>query len=108
LRARLLQLVDEAIMGVTAGRPSNRPFHVLFLCTHNSAQSILAECIMNRLGTGTFKAYSVGSQPSGRVHPYALELLRELNYDIASLRSKILGGVRRDGCSRARFRIHGL
>jgi protein-tyrosine-phosphatase len=66
----------------------DRPYNVLFLCTHNSARSILAECIMNRLGAGKFKAYSAGSQPSGRVHPYALELLQRLNYDTSALRSK--------------------
>lgn len=64
------------------------PLNVLFLCTHNSARSIIAECIVNRLGAGRFKGYSAGSQPSGRVHPYALELLRNLNYDVSSLRSK--------------------
>ena len=66
----------------------DRPYNVLFLCTHNSARSILAECVMNRLGAGKFKAYSAGSQPSGRVHPYALELLQRLNYDTSALRSK--------------------
>jgi arsenate reductase (thioredoxin) len=57
----------------------DRPYNVLFLCTHNSARSILAECVMNRLAAGKFKAYSAGSQPSGRVHPYVLELLQRLN-----------------------------
>jgi arsenate reductase (thioredoxin) len=66
----------------------DRPYNVLFLCTHNSARSIIAECVMNRLGAGKFKAYSAGSQPSGRVHPYALELLQRLNYDTGALRSK--------------------
>jgi protein-tyrosine-phosphatase len=66
----------------------DRPYNVLFLCTHNSARSIIAECVMNRVGAGKFKAYSAGSQPSGRVHPFALELLGRLNYDTSSLRSK--------------------
>jgi arsenate reductase (thioredoxin) len=75
-------------MITSADRPTNRAFHVLFLCTHNSARSVMAECIMNRLGTGKFKAYSAGSQPSGNVHPYALELLQRLNYSTTALRSK--------------------
>jgi len=67
---------------------TQRPFNVLFLCTHNSARSIIAECIMNRLGQGRFRGYSAGSQPGGKVHPYALELLKRLNYDTSALRSK--------------------
>jgi arsenate reductase len=65
-----------------------QPLNVLFLCTHNSARSIIAEAIMNRLGAGKFKGYSAGSQPSGRVHPYAMDLLQKLNYDTTGLRSK--------------------
>lgn len=65
-----------------------RPLSVLFLCTHNSARSIIAECVMNSLGQGRFKGYSAGSAPGGRVHPMALDLLRRLNYDTAALRSK--------------------
>lgn len=65
-----------------------KPYNVLFLCTHNSARSVIAECIMNRLGAGKFKAYSAGSRPSGKVHPFAIELLSRLGYDTSGLRSK--------------------
>ncbi len=65
-----------------------KPLNVLFLCTHNSARSIIAEAVMNRLGMGKFKGYSAGSQPSGRVHPFAMDLLQKLNYDTSALRSK--------------------
>jgi arsenate reductase len=67
---------------------SEKPFNVLFLCTGNSARSILAEAILNRVGQGRFKAYSAGSQPKGEVHPYALALLKGLNHDTSFARSK--------------------
>jgi len=65
-----------------------RSFNVLFLCTANSARSVIAECIMNRLGQGRIKAYSAGSAPRGSIHPYALDLLKAMNYDTSGLRSK--------------------
>jgi protein-tyrosine-phosphatase len=67
---------------------TQKPLNVLFLCTHNSARSVIAEAILNRLGAGRFKAYSAGSQPSGKVHPFARDMLEKLNYDTSSLRSK--------------------
>jgi protein-tyrosine-phosphatase len=61
---------------------------VLFLCTGNSARSVMAESILNRLGAGKFRAYSAGSQPAGKVNPTAINLLRKTNYDVSQLRSK--------------------
>ena len=67
---------------------SDEIFNVLFLCSGNSARSILAEAILNRVGAGRFKAFSAGSQPKGKVHPYALQLLKSLNHDTSFARSK--------------------
>ena len=64
------------------------PYNVLFLCTGNSARSIMAEVLLNRAGQGKFRAFSAGSQPKGEVHPYALDLLTHLHYDVTGLRSK--------------------
>jgi arsenate reductase len=66
----------------------DRVFNVLFLCTGNSARSILAESILNRIGRPNFKAFSAGSHPKGEVHPYAIALLGKLNYPVETLRSK--------------------
>jgi arsenate reductase len=67
---------------------ADRPFNVLFLCTGNSARSIMAEAILNRLSAGKFRAYSAGSQPKGEVHPESIRLLRSLGYDGSGFRSK--------------------
>jgi len=66
----------------------NHPYNVLFLCTGNSARSIMAEAILNKLGAGKFRTYSAGSRPKGWVHPEALQLLRSLGYDTSGFRSK--------------------
>lgn len=67
---------------------TEKMFNVLFLCTGNSARSILAEASLRREGLGRFNAYSAGSKPAGQVHPMALSLLEKLNYDTGFARSK--------------------
>jgi arsenate reductase (thioredoxin) len=67
---------------------ADNPFNVLFLCTGNSARSIMAEAILNKLGAGKFRAFSAGSQPKGWVHPETLRLLESLGYDTSRFRSK--------------------
>jgi protein-tyrosine-phosphatase len=67
---------------------SKDALNVMFLCTRNSARSIIAEAILNREGRGKFRAFSAGSQPAGEVHPRALDLLRRMNFDIRGFRSK--------------------
>jgi len=67
---------------------TERPYNVLFLCTGNSARSIMAEAILNRAGAGTFKAYSAGSHPKGEVNPRTIQLLKRLNYATDNFRSK--------------------
>lgn len=67
---------------------TDRPFNVLFLCTGNSARSILAEQLVNHWGRGKFRGFSAGSHPQGRVHPIALELLSHMQLPTEGLRSK--------------------
>lgn len=66
----------------------DRIYDVLFLCTGNSARSIMAECALSRFGRSRFRAFSAGSRPTGAVNPYVLEMLGSFNYDTSVLRSK--------------------
>ncbi len=67
---------------------ADRPLNLLFLCTHNSARSVLAEAIASRIDPARFRGFSAGSQPSGRVNPFAIELLTKNGYPVEGLRSK--------------------
>jgi arsenate reductase (thioredoxin) len=67
---------------------ADRIYNVLFICTGNSARSIMAEAMLNHLGRGLFSAFSAGTHPRGAVHPMTLEVLTERNYDVSGLRSK--------------------
>jgi arsenate reductase (thioredoxin) len=62
--------------------------NVLFLCTHNSARSVIAEALMNRHGLGKFKGFSAGSTPSGKINPFVEMLLKKMNFDMSQFRSK--------------------
>ena len=79
------------------------PYSVLFLCTGNSARSILAEVYLNSAGKGRFVAYSAGSQPAGRVNPFALDLLRKNRMSTEGLRSKSWDEFAQPGAPRMNF-----
>jgi protein-tyrosine-phosphatase len=78
-------------------------FNVLFLCTGNSARSIIGEAILNRLGAGRFRAYSAGSQPRGEVNPHTIALLNELGYHTSGFRSKSWSEFTRSDAPRLDF-----
>jgi len=82
---------------------SDRPFNVLFLCTGNSARSIIAEAILNKSGAERFRAYSAGSQPKGRINPRTIALLQSLDYDVSNLRSKSWDEFTRPGAPKFDF-----
>jgi arsenate reductase len=84
-------------------RPGDEPFNVLFLCTGNSARSILAEQLINHWGQGAFRGYSAGSAPKGAVHPIAIALLEHMKLPTKGLRSKSWDEFARPGAPRLDF-----
>ena len=82
---------------------SDRPLNVLFLCTGNSARSIMGEAILNKVGAGKFRGYSAGSRPKGEIHPEARALLAHLGHDTSQLRSKSWEEFARPGAPQMDF-----
>lgn len=79
------------------------PYNVLFLCTGNSARSVLAEAILNKVGKGKFRAYSAGSQPKSEVNPQTIKLLSGLGYDTSGFKSKSWNGFAKPGAPQFDF-----
>ena len=88
LRARVEHRGAGVRLFGRVSRVMAEPYNVLFLCTGNSARSVMAEAILNRLGMGNFRAFSAGSRPKGQVHPETIRLLQSLHYDTSGFRSK--------------------
>lgn len=82
---------------------SDKVYNVLFLCTANSARSILGEAIINKLGKGRFKGFSAGSQPRGEVNPHSIKLLEKLGHDTSFARSKSWDEFAEDGAEQMDF-----
>ena len=82
---------------------ADRAYNVLFLCTGNSARSVLAEAILNKIGAGKFRAYSAGSQPKGDVNPGTIRLLQSLGYETGTFRSKSWNEFARPGAPEIDF-----
>src|SRR3990167_5166259 len=80
-----------------------RIYNVLFLCTGNSARSVMAEAILNKIGRGKFRAFSAGSQPRGQINPHTIQLLAKLGYETSAYRSKSWEEFARAGAPKLDF-----
>ncbi|GAB3628945.1 arsenate reductase [Pandoraea terrae] len=84
---------------------SDKTYNVLFLCTGNTSRSIMSEALLATLGRGRFKTFSAGSQPSGKVNPFAIEQVKKTGYDLSNLRSKSWDEFAEAGAPRMDFII---
>ena len=86
----------------------NKPFNILFICTGNSARSILAEALTTTLSHGRFIGYSAGSKPAGFIHPVALKIIKEIGYPLTLVRSKSWDEYGREDAPPYEFHHHRL